>query len=123
MEENMIPDAPITLIPSLSPDEVHKNIMRCYKLQNRIGRKQLGWVFILIEGDFCVALGSLLPVFYVKKHLGCAKTEAYDIIKTAKAMPNIPRSLDAFECGDISWGVVRERAQAQLHCSEKVFWI
>jgi len=67
--------------------------------QKCIGRRQLGWIFVLIEGDFCVALGSPLPVFYVKKHLGCEKTEAYDIIKTAKAMPNIPRSLDAFECG------------------------
>ncbi len=60
MEENMVPDAPISLIASISPDEVHKSIMRCYKLQNRIGRKQLGWIFVLIEGDFCVALGSCL---------------------------------------------------------------
>ncbi len=107
MEENMVPDAPISLIASISPDEVHKSIMRCYKLQNRIGRKQLGWIFVLIEGDFCVALGSPLPVFYVKKHLGCEKTEAYAIIKTAKAMPNMPRSLDAFECGDISWAKLK----------------
>ena len=105
MEEKIPVDAPICHLPLMSPDEVHKNIMRCYKLGNRIDRKKLGWIHFLIEGDYCVALGSPRPVFYVMKHLGCEKTEGYDIVRTAKAVPNPPRSLDAFECGDISWAL------------------
>ena len=104
MEEKIPADAPICQLPDMSPDEVHKNIMRCYKLRNRLDRKQLGLIFVLIERNYCVALGSPLPVFYVKKHLGCEKTEAYDIIKTAKALPHIPRSAEAFDEGERSIG-------------------
>ena len=111
MEENRIPEAPNCQLAGLSPDEVHKNIMRCYKLKNRIDKRQLEWILVLIEGDFCVALGSPHPVFYVKKHLQCEKTEAYDIIKTAKALPHIPRSAKAFEEGDISWAKMKQIAR------------
>jgi hypothetical protein len=119
MEENKIPEAPITSHPEMSPDLVHTNIMRCYKLGNRIHRKLLGWVLVLIERNHCVALGSPLPVFYVKLHLGCEKTEAYDIIKTAKALPCVPRSADAFEAGDISWAKLKQIARVATEETEK----
>lgn len=118
MEENMIPDASITSHAELSPDLVHMNIMRCHKLGNRIHRKLLGWVFLLIERNYCVALGSPRPVFYVKLHLGCEKSEAYDIIKTAKALPHIPRSADAYEAGDISWAKLKQIARVATEESD-----
>jgi hypothetical protein len=42
MEENRIPEPPITSHAELSPDLVHTNIMRCYKLGNRVHRRLLG---------------------------------------------------------------------------------
>jgi hypothetical protein len=39
MEENRIPDAPITSHPELSPDLVHTNIMRCFPVTQREGCK------------------------------------------------------------------------------------
>jgi hypothetical protein len=100
------------LLPEISPDEVHKNILRCYRLRNRLDRKMLGWILILLEKKFAPALGSPRPVYYIMKNLQYEKTEAYEILMAARALPLIPHSADAFERGEISWAKLKQIALA-----------
>ena len=95
--------APSTLLPTLSPEEVHRNIVRCHKLRSRVDRKLLYWLGILIEKGYALQLGSPGPVSYVRSNLLYERSEAYSVVQAAKALPRIPRTADAFEAGTISW--------------------
>jgi hypothetical protein len=103
MEEKKPSPAPSTILPTLSPEEVHRNIVRCYKLRCRVDRKLLHWLGILITKGYAPELGSPGPVSYVRANLRYERSEAYGVVQAARALPRIPRTADAFEAGKISW--------------------
>ncbi len=46
-------DVPVpTVLPQLSPDLVHANILGCQALKNRVDLKLLEWLFVLIDCVF-----------------------------------------------------------------------
>ena len=99
--------APATLLPTLSAEEVHRNIIRCHRLQSRVHRKLLGWIAVLVERKYAGDLGSSGPVSYVMTHLQYEISEAYHVINVARALTEIPRTADAFEAGAIGWSQVK----------------
>jgi hypothetical protein len=102
---------PSSLLPTLSPADVHKNILRCHCLRNRVDLKLLGWIFVLVDKEYCKALGCSSPVRYVIENLHYEKTEAYDILEVARALSYLPHCRSAFEVGEISWAKIREIAR------------
>jgi len=116
MEEESLPAVPPPavpppadyLLPTLSPEEVHKNILRCHRLRNRVERRLLDWIFVLVEREYSEALGAPSPVQYVMENLKYEKSEAYEIVDVAKALPYLPRSAEAFERGEISWSKLKQ---------------
>jgi hypothetical protein len=99
------------VLPSLSPDEVHRNIIRCHHLRNRVERKLLDWLRVLIDEDYSHFLGSPGPVHYVMENLKYGTTEAHEVVQAARALPEIPLSADAFEAGRISWSQLKALAK------------
>ena len=111
MQENNLPDGAICQFPDLSPEVVHRNIMRCFRLGNKIDRKKIDWIHVFVARNYCVALGAPRPVCYVMVQFQCEKSEAYDILTVAKASPFIPCSMGAFEEGDISFSKLKQIAR------------
>ena len=69
MEEKKPAPAPSVLLPTLSPEEVHKNIMRCHTLRNRVDLRTLEWLHVLIAYNYCRHFDSPGPVHYVMQNL------------------------------------------------------
>ena len=86
MEEKSPPAGPVCQLPEISPDEVHKNILRCYRLGNRICLRMVQWILVLIERDFAPALGFPRAVYYVRENLQYEKSEAYEVVRVAKSL-------------------------------------
>ncbi len=91
-----------TVLPQLSPDLVHANILGCQALKNRVDLKLLEWLFVLIDKDFARALGFPGPAPYVMKNLHYEKSEAYCVVMVAKVMPSLPLTARAYARGLIS---------------------
>ena len=117
-EKNEAIPAPVTHFPDLSPDLVHQNIMRCFKLGNCVTRRMLDWLLIhrafpsrSPRGDaqqsYSVDVGLSGPVEYVMKNLKCGHTEAYSLVKAAIALPGFPLTAEAFEKGRASLSQVK----------------
>ena len=102
-EEKSPPTGPVCLLPKFSPEEVHKNIMRCFRLRNRVDLKLLGWIKILLEGNYSKDLSADTPVQYVMDNLKYGQTEAYNVLKVAASLSKLPRTSAEFEEGGISW--------------------
>ena len=99
------------LLPELSAEEVHKNILRCHSLKNRVHRRLLEWLYVLIVRDYAEDLGSSSPAEYVKANLGYeGSSEAYRVVEVARAVPALSRSLDAFDRGRLSWSQLKRIA-------------
>ena len=96
------------LLPTLSAEEVHKNILRCHALRNRVDRRLLEWVHVLIEEEHWDKLGCSSAAHYVEKHLKYGKSEAALVVKAARNLPFLPRCLEAFEMGIISWSQLKQ---------------
>jgi hypothetical protein len=107
MEEKVPPEPPSCLLPTLSPDEVHKNILGCHALRNRVTRKLLEWLHVLIARDYAGALGFPCPAQYVMEVLHYEKSEAYCVVHVAESLPGLPRCAEAFEQGRISWSALK----------------
>ncbi len=95
--------APEVFVAELSAEQVHKNIIRCHTLKNRVHRKLIDWLYVLIAREHARKLGAPGPVQYVRENLRYEKSEAYLIVGVARAVPRLPRTLDAFEAGELSW--------------------
>ena len=107
MEEKIPLDPALCNLPGLSPEEVHKNILRCHHLRHRVERKLLGWLFILIDRGFFKAIHKSTPVQYVMDFLSYQDSEASEVVRVARALPLLPKLAETFEKGEISWSHVK----------------
>ena len=72
-----------TLLPTLSPEEVHRNIVRCYKLRCRVDRKLLYWLGIKkrAPAEFTFVAGCANGYIYYaptaeqRSNTGCAQED------------------------------------------------
>src|ERR1041385_5246499 len=109
------------LLPELSPEEVHRNILRCHSLKNRVHRKLLEWLYVLIARDYAEDLGAPTPADYVMENLRYEKTEAYHVVAVARAVPCLARSLAAFERARLSWSQVKRIASVARRDTEEAW--
>jgi hypothetical protein len=82
------------LLPMLSAEEVHKNIMRLHRLRRRIDRKILGWLHVFIVQEHYRAMSYTKPTQYIEEKLDCKQSEAYETAKLAErldALAGAPR--------------------------------
>jgi hypothetical protein len=122
MEEKKARPAPSTLLPDLSAEEVHKNIMRCYHLRNRVDRKMLGWIEVFRRQHHAQELGTPITVRHIAKHLKVSRGEAYVMVKVARSLEDLPLLSAAFDAGDVSWTQTKAIAPIARPDTEKK-WI
>jgi hypothetical protein len=122
MNEKSPPDPPTCLLPELCAEEVHKNILRCFRLGNRVTLKLLGWIKVLHDHNFAQTLSSRSTVQYIIDNLKYGQTEAYNLLNVALSIPGLPRTACAFEKGEISWSQVKPIAEIAKRGTEEA-WI
>jgi hypothetical protein len=110
-DPSKLPVDPGTLLPEISPLEVHQNIMRCKALGNQVDRKMLEWLRILLLLDDYTGLNVSGPLHYAKKELHCGKSLAHEVICVARALPRIPLAAGAYDRNEIGWGQLHAIAQ------------
>ena len=106
-KQTLSADSPSCTLAELSAHEIHRNIMRCHALSQRVKRRLLDWLHALIKLNYSSNLGSSQAVLYVMKNLKYEKTEASLIVEVATVLNQIPRSADAFQAREIAWGHVK----------------
>jgi hypothetical protein len=94
---------PSNFLPELSAEQVHLNLLRCHKLGNRVNEKEIYWLYVMIAGDHIRKITGPGVIQYVMESLDCERTAASERIEVAKLVPKLPRSLEAFKHGEISW--------------------
>ena len=120
MEEAAVPPDPsVCLLPELSAEEVHKNLLRCHQLGRRVDRKKLGWLYLIIDRNFLPELGGGTILQYVMKYLEYGRQEAQEIIRVAMKLPSLPRCGEAYDRGDISLSKLKALARVAKKGSEE----
>ena len=105
------PVGPHLHLPELSPEEVHKNILRCHALKSRVTVKLLRWLNVLVEQGYAHQLGASNPVQYVMENLDYLRGEAYQTVKVAAAFKRLPKCIEAFGRSRISWCKMKQIAR------------
>ncbi len=100
-------DGPTCLLPQFSAEEVHKNILRCFRLRNRVDLKLLAWIKVLHENGFAGQISSTTSIQYIVDNLKYGQSEAYNVLHVALSIPGLPHTASAFERGKISWSQIK----------------
>src|SRR5262249_42984008 len=94
--------------PTLSAEEIHKILVQSFRLGNRLRRKFLEALLLLSETKLYLLLGYSSIFQYAAKHFDYERSATYEALRVAKALGELPRTLEAFDHGDLSYSRVLE---------------
>jgi hypothetical protein len=94
---------PLENPPTLSAEEVHGILVQSYRLGNRLRRKFLEALLLLSETKLYLMLGYSSVFQYAEKHFDYHRSYTYEALRAAKALGELPRTLEAFDQGNLSY--------------------
>ncbi|MCZ6795763.1 MAG: hypothetical protein O7J95_19320, partial [Planctomycetota bacterium] len=90
-----------------------------HRLGNRIRREFLECLLVLHERKLYHALGFSSTFYYAAHTFGIERSETYDSLRVARALKGLPRSLEAFDRGELSWSALKEVSRVATAASEQ----
>src|SRR5262249_42148792 len=97
------PDNPSTI----SPTELHRTLVSCYRILNKARHKFILGLLVMSRGAF-KALGSPTLEAYSKAHFHMGRTLVKESLRVARRLAILPRTVEAFDEGKISWSDLLE---------------
>lgn len=114
---------PLQNPPTLSAEEVHKILLQSYQLGNRLRRKFLEALLLLSETKLYLMLGYSSIFQYAEKHFDYHRSYTYESLRAAKALGELPRVLEAFDQGNLSYSRVLEKITRVATAETEEEWL
>ncbi|MCK6545072.1 hypothetical protein L6R52_04335, partial [Myxococcota bacterium] len=102
---------------------------RADRVLRRIARSRAGldletavWILAAVRAGTARALGMASDVEYLSRVLQCGRREAYERMRVAEALAELPRLADALRDGELGWSAARELSRILIPGTE-VIWL
>ena len=93
---------------SLSAEEHHRHLLKCYRLGNRVRREFIEALLFVNEQRLYLKLGSPSIQHYAEKYFRYEPALTYESLRVARVLRQLPLSSGAFDRGEVSWSALRE---------------
>jgi hypothetical protein len=85
--------------PTISPDELHRYLLKAHRLENRLKWKFIQGLLALDEGRLYLVLGCSSTLQYAAKHFGWERSRVYEALRVARSLRELPLTREAFTAG------------------------
>jgi hypothetical protein len=86
-------------VPTLSPEEIHRLLLRVHRHQSELQWRFIQGLLALDEGRLYLALGYSSTRQYAEKHFGMGRTATHEALRVARALADLPATTQAFVNG------------------------
>jgi hypothetical protein len=106
------PQQPSTPSPEnthvITAEEIHANLLKTHRIGNIARHRFAQWLLALHESELYIELGYSSTPQYAEARFRLCRTETYDVLRVARALPGLPATCDAYDSGKITWSDLEE---------------
>jgi 5-methylcytosine-specific restriction endonuclease McrA len=98
-----------------------RELRRIARGRARLDHDAAVWILRAVQAGTAERLGMSSDVEYVSRVMHCGRREAYERLRVAEALAELPRLADALRDGELGWSAVRELSRILVAETEEVW--